>query len=371
MDLATFAVNNGFIEAQIRGYRLGFLREEHYNQMKNFHSLEELFQYLAAESDYGEYIDSSNVSVNALKGAMRRKLADEVSQVEMNCSAEVCRFIFFIRATYMIDNVMNILEGIKTGANFKRLLAAIDPLGYFPELNSVEIAGSDLAVLYETVLIDTPISPFFAQYIEANTRELKTYNEVQSFFRDERPEKVRSSLKRIHLEAFHAHVAGLNATSAQIMQDLLALEADFRTIQIVYNSIEDPKNERQRVRETLCPTVGHLYPLHYHALKGVESAEQLREALRGVRNYRRTLAEVAEPGAQEEGAARTLEDAMYEEEVRNLSLVFDQQASLAVLYAYVRLKQQEIRNVVWVSEMISRGLEKNHPAWKKIVVPFA
>lgn len=370
MDLATFAPNNGFIEAQIRGYRLGFLRDEHYNQMKNLHTLEELFQYLAAETDYGEYIDSSNVSVNALKNAMRRKLADEVNNVELNCSSDIFRFIFFIRATYMIDNVMNILEGIKTGASFKRLLATIDPLGYFPELNSIEVAGSDLAVLYETVLIDTPVAQFFSAYIEHNTRDLRTYNEVQSFFKEEQPEKVRSSLKKIHLEAFHEHVGELNSISATIMRELLALESDFRTIQIVYNSMEEPKAERQRVRDGLCPTVGHLHPLHFQVLRNADSAEQLREGLRGMGGYRRALAEVADPQAQEESFAKTLEDAMYEEEVRRLSLVFDQQANIAVLYAYVRLKQQEIRNVVWVAEMISRNLEKNHPVWKKIIVPF-
>lgn len=371
MDLATFAVNNGFIEAQIRGYRLGFLREEHYAQMKNLHTVDELFQYLATETDYGEYIDPSNVSVNALKNAMRRKLSDEMGYVEMNCSADICRFIFYIKATYMIDNVMNILEGIKTGANFKRLLASIDPLGYFPELNSIEIAGNDLPALYETVLIDTPISQFFAAYLETHTRDLKTYNEVQSFFKEEQPEKVRSSLKRIYLEAFYDYAQSLNGTSAQIMRELLAAESDFRTIQIVYNSMEDAKAERQKVRESLCPTVGHLYPLHYQILKNVDSAEQLREALRGIGSYRRTLAEVADPQAQDDNFAKTLEDAMYEEEVRSLSLVFDQQANIAVLYAYVRLKQQEIRNVVWVAEMISRNLEKNHPVWKKIIVPFS
>ena len=31
MDLTTFAIDNGFVEAKMRGYRSSFLKEEHYN----------------------------------------------------------------------------------------------------------------------------------------------------------------------------------------------------------------------------------------------------------------------------------------------------------------------------------------------------
>ena len=78
----------------------------------------------------------------------------------------------------MLENVMNIVEGLKTGTDFKKLLASIDPLGYFPELNAIEIASNDYAVLYETVLIDTPISEFFSIYLEKNTKDLKNFKEV-------------------------------------------------------------------------------------------------------------------------------------------------------------------------------------------------
>ena len=72
MDLTTFGIDNGFVEAKLRGYRSGFLKQEHYAQLKNFHSLEEVYQYLQTETDYGEYIDISNVSINSLKSAMKK-----------------------------------------------------------------------------------------------------------------------------------------------------------------------------------------------------------------------------------------------------------------------------------------------------------
>jgi vacuolar-type H+-ATPase subunit C/Vma6 len=42
MDLALFAVNDGYSEAVIRGLRSNFLNEATYNQMKNCSSITEL-----------------------------------------------------------------------------------------------------------------------------------------------------------------------------------------------------------------------------------------------------------------------------------------------------------------------------------------
>ncbi len=43
MDLAYFPMENGFIEAKLRGYRSTFLKSEHYSQLKNFSTLEEVY----------------------------------------------------------------------------------------------------------------------------------------------------------------------------------------------------------------------------------------------------------------------------------------------------------------------------------------
>lgn len=42
MELATFAINDGFSEAILRGLRSSFLTEGQYSQMKNCNNLSEL-----------------------------------------------------------------------------------------------------------------------------------------------------------------------------------------------------------------------------------------------------------------------------------------------------------------------------------------
>jgi V-type H+-transporting ATPase subunit d len=69
--------------------------------------------------------------------------------------------------------------------------------------------------------------------------------------------------------------------------------------------------------------------------------------------------------------ARSLDDIMYDEETKRYAQAFEGQAQHAVFYAYLKLKEQEIRNIVWLGEMIARKLPKNHPGWKKVIVPFS
>lgn len=58
------------------------------------------------------------------------------------------------------------------------------------------------------------------------------------------------------MEEFFKYSKNLNPITAECMERLLSMEADFKTLQVVYNSMEDPKNERLKLRETLCPAMG-------------------------------------------------------------------------------------------------------------------
>lgn len=46
MDIFTFGMSHGFIEAKLRGYRSTFLKPEHYSHIRNLSTLEEVLHYL-------------------------------------------------------------------------------------------------------------------------------------------------------------------------------------------------------------------------------------------------------------------------------------------------------------------------------------
>jgi len=88
--------------------------------------------------------------------------------------------------------------------------------------------------------------------------------------------------------------------------------------------MEDPKNERLKLRETLCPAMGRLYPLYFHNLKNVDTLDEMRDVVKGFNDIRTLLAEIPEPNRINENFNKTLEDLMYEEEVKELSDAFDE-----------------------------------------------
>ena len=54
------------------------------------------------------------------------------------------------------------------------------------------------------------------------------------------------------------------------------------------------------------------------------------------------------------GETQMLDKVLYEEEVRRLVYTFEQQFHFAVFYAYMRLREQEIRNIMWIAECIAQ-----------------
>lgn len=85
MDIFTFGMSHGFIEAKLRGYRSTFLKSEHYNHIKNLSTLEEVLHYLQTETDYGEFIDPNQVTISSLKKSLYTKLNEEIVHIETNC----------------------------------------------------------------------------------------------------------------------------------------------------------------------------------------------------------------------------------------------------------------------------------------------
>ena len=52
---------------------------------------------------------------------------------------------------------------------------------------------------------------------------------------------------------------------------------------------------------------------------------------------------------------RSIDDAFFEREVMLLELAFEGQMHFGCFYSYVKLKEQEVRNMVWISECIVQG----------------
>lgn len=58
------------------------------------------------------------------------------------------------------------------------------------------------------------------------------------------------------------------------------------------------------------------------------------------------------------GESQMLDKLLYEEEVKKCVMCFEQQFHYGVFYSYMKLREQEIRNIMWISECVAQD-QKN------------
>jgi V-type H+-transporting ATPase subunit d len=380
-EMLFWNVNEGYTEALVRTMKKSFLEEEDYMALKNSTNMNDFKTALEA-TDYEEIIQAepSPISSARLQTLLKQKLADDIQYFQSQASSPLYEFIDLMRHGYMIEDTIYIIEGIKSKADFDSLLKRADPLGEFPGMRTIKAAESEnYANVYQTVLIDLPVGKYFHKFLEDILvgADKKDINAIESIMKDYTHEKTKNYLKKIWLtELYKFCTTELDGPSREIMEDLLKFESDCMTIQIIYNSLGNKEltdaKGREAERKKYIHLLGRLYPGRDTELTSADSLEKLKEAVRPYDQYKKMLEHVPEPGKDEEfqSGAKSLYDYMFEEQAKMYALAFEQQFHCAVFYAYLKLKEQEIRNIGYMADLVGLGMAKNMPQWKKIVVPF-
>jgi len=197
-------------------------------------------------------------------------------------------------------------------------------------------------------------------------------------------EIVRNTLYKNYLEDFHHFVNNdpeMSMTpTGEIMSEILEFESDRRAINITLNSFGTELSKEQRRK--LYPEFGKLYPEGMLMLSRADDIEGVSLAVSGVGDYKRFFDEVGlnqssggvsnmAGGSGSDG--KSLEDLFYQKEMELSKLVFTQQFTHAVIYAWVKLREQvssifigalmksanlcsqEIRNITWIAECIAQN----------------
>ena len=90
------------------------------------------------DTDYLEYVKEYNENdTSSLKMLLKSKLADEIDSVQSVAGADLDKFIEMIRHKYMIDNVINIIEGTKNKTDTNIIESRNEPLGYLKEISGL------------------------------------------------------------------------------------------------------------------------------------------------------------------------------------------------------------------------------------------
>ena len=302
---------------------------------------------------YGDALSSlpPNPSTSSLANKTTEKLVSDFRYLQGQCTGSLSKFMEFLTYSYMIDNVALLITGTLHERDTKELLERCHPLGWF-ETMPVLCVATNIEELYNSVLIETPLAPFFKGSL--SSQDLDELN----------IEIVRNTLYKNYLEAFYDFVnndpeMGMTPTG-EIMSEILEFESDRRAINITINSFGTELSKEQRRK--LYPEMGKLWPEGMLMLSRADDMEGVGLAVSGVGDYKRYFDEV---GLNQQGGGgagnmaggsggeqKSLEDLFYQKEMELSKMVFTRQFTHAVVYAWVKLREQvRSTTLLWIMNL--------------------
>jgi V-type H+-transporting ATPase subunit d len=373
MELSIFNVNHGFTEATVRGLRCGFLSPEDYRRLGSSDTLEDMRSALE-ETDYGTFLqdEPSPLLVSTISKKCYEKLADEFRYLKAQTVEPLTTFMDFIAREKMIENVCMIIQGALNNKAPLELQEKIHPLGVFDGIKTITQETFDVQggfdEVYRIFLVDSPIGQYFEEYLKEADREKDDMakgvesSQVGGILTKQDLEIMKATLKKAWLEDFYKFVQGLGGTTAEVMGHILKMEADHRVLLVTMNALNTSLSTEssQQDRNALYPSFGYLYPEGTKELRKVYNDTTVRAALEPYSKYLALFDQVKDFYDSESGeAARTaaagfqsIEDLIYAENVHLFEMAFEQQYHFGVFYAWVKLREQEIRNIRWIANMV-------------------
>lgn len=357
-SLLSFNIEHGYFEALLRGFRSAFLTELQYRQLCQCETLEDVKLSLG-DSDYnGCFNNISRLTPDIIVDRCSQKFVEEFNHIHQQAVGSLATFCDFITYEYMLNNICFMISSLIKGGQPEQLLAKCDPLGRFPYMRSIltfENTDDGLVQLYSTFLIDTPVAKYFELYFQGlQASGENALDHVNQIFKEEQIDIINDMLKKLWLEDFYAYTQDLGGETAAVMKELLEFEADSRAISIMINSFSTPLNEgnRRDDRQKLFASFGKLYPDGINQFASVSDANALGAVLESYSEYYEIWDRSQRDGLE-------IEDLLYEKEVKLNRLGFDGQSHYACFWSFVKLKEQEKRNIFWITECINQKLKDN------------
>ncbi|KAI5478007.1 V-type H+-transporting ATPase subunit AC39, partial [Pseudohyphozyma bogoriensis] len=166
-DLLFFNSDLGYLEGVLRGFKAGLITQSQYSNLTQCESLDDFKMQLTA-TDYGNFLanEPSPISTSTIAEKATQKLVDEFNYIRSNSVQPLTKFLDYITYAYMIDNVVLLITGTLHERDTHDLLERCHPLGKFETMATLCVA-TNVEELYNTVLVETPLAPYFKDCLSA------------------------------------------------------------------------------------------------------------------------------------------------------------------------------------------------------------
>ncbi|KAL6943134.1 H(+)-transporting V0 sector ATPase subunit d [Hanseniaspora osmophila] len=348
MEGVFFNIDNGYLEGVVRGYRNGLINQSQYMNLCQCETLDDLKLQLSS-TDYGSFLNtvpSDQLTTSVIQEYANNKLFNEFQYLMNNANEGTTKKFFdYLTYNYMIDNVILMINGTIHNRDKAELLSRCHPLGFFDTLPTLTVA-TDLETLYSMVLVDTPLSPYFKNCFGEDA--------ANSQLDDLNIEIIKNKIYKEYLLDFYNWVSKSFPDYDPTKENMLAIlkfEADRRTINILLNSLEHPDILDLDLKKQIVPELGRLYPIAYSQLLSSNDLdyENIKDIVEScVYEYKGIF-------DTNSNSDKNLEDYFYELEMEHCKDFFTQQFALSAVYAWLKSKEQEVRNITWIAECIAQN----------------
>ncbi|EJW02864.1 hypothetical protein EDEG_02744 [Edhazardia aedis USNM 41457] len=338
------SVEHGFIIGSIHGKALTMLKDTDYSSLQQCDTLEDVIVKLTS-TPYQKYLtEEAIVTKKQFKTQLIKCLTSEFDELCQTSNKDLEIVLNFFRDQFRIQNFVFLLASKEEEPNLDKSFEKIEKIGDFSELCALKVAN-DMNDVFKFCVENTFLEKFYRTiHFE---REIKD-NDMQV---------IQSLLLKGLFNDVYQKV--LDIPSLYYFRTILQMEGDRRIIEIVINSLESSDIVGKQ-REILFPEVSSIDLGMRAKLATCTSMDELRGVVSSHSVLRRIV---------------TVEDDQIVNELAALEVEkywhsFGYFNDISCVYSYLKLKEQEIKNILWTVECISlqkRDFIKNIIVQKNLI----
>eukprot|EP00477_Mikrocytos_mackini_P001188 GAHX01001271.1.p1 GENE.GAHX01001271.1~~GAHX01001271.1.p1 ORF type:complete len:437 (-),score=82.47 GAHX01001271.1:82-1350(-) len=389
----TYLSYDAYSEAFLKTKSPDFINSTLYSSLVQSANLQDL-KICLSESIYGDKLAElvDTVTASNLSNILHSQLTEEFFELKECSSDGLKNFFTFIQKEKMIKNMIYILRSIIKAkkrnslssaddastvsvdlshsseelVNLKKILHNCNFLGIFKQIRAVLTIDNkaNLEDLYNTILIESPISDYFSRLLNTLEEGLLFPNimnahtsPLYNLLVNNNIDILETALYKYWIEDFYSFCCNhLNSETKNDMKLILETIANHKNVCLLYNSLETNLsiNERNRIksRKELFINIGDFEEYGTDRFDDVTEESDLKKSLEDLVEYNKYIQESMDKEIDLEEVLEKIEEKKYK-------LLFWSSSSYAPFYCWVKMKEQEIKNIKFIANCIEQGVDIN------------
>merc|ERR1711959_644791 len=138
LEMMFYNVDDGFLEAVVRGIRGGILTSVDYANLTQCDNLEDIKMHLQG-TKYGQFLanEPPPLATTTIQNKATEKMVEEFKAMRAHANEPLATFLDYITYAYMIDNVITVINGTIHEQPSEEVVEKCHPLGIFEALSAL------------------------------------------------------------------------------------------------------------------------------------------------------------------------------------------------------------------------------------------